>query len=114
MRVLRSAPRGFDTAFAAVSRSPSEPERFMVTWRNPLGALRIAGTQNIAVALRVNPRDPKHTRARLGLTRPQSDFIACQSMMSRRVFGLSFLFTERLCTYTSNLGLFPAFTETVP
>ncbi len=22
----------------------------------------------------------------------------CQSMMSRRVFGLSFLFTERLCT----------------
>lgn len=35
-------------------------------------------------------------------------------MISRRVLGLSFRFTERLCTYTSSLGLCPAFTETVP
>lgn len=39
-----------------------------------------------------------------------SSGVEFQSMMSRRVFGLSFLFTERLCTYTSNLRLFPAFT----
>ncbi|MCX5103522.1 hypothetical protein [Streptomyces sp. NBC_00439] len=33
-----------------------------------IGALRIAGTQNVAAALRANSRDPKRPLALLGLT----------------------------------------------
>lgn len=36
---------------------------------------------------------------------PPPPAVARHSMMSSRVFALSFLFTERLCTYTSSLGL---------
>ncbi|KQZ16595.1 transposase [Streptomyces sp. Root55] len=43
--------------------------RTMVTWRNlAIGALRIAGTQNVAAALRATSRDPKRPLALLGLT----------------------------------------------
>ncbi|WP_369167285.1 hypothetical protein AB5J49_05220 [Streptomyces sp. R28] len=41
----------------------------MSTWRNlAIGALRIAGTQNVAAALRANSRDQKRPLALLGLT----------------------------------------------
>lgn len=41
----------------------------MATWRNlASGALRIAGTQNVASALRANSRDTKCPLALLGLT----------------------------------------------
>ncbi|MFD8005751.1 hypothetical protein [Streptomyces mirabilis] len=38
------------------------------TWRNlAIGALRLAGTHNIAAALRANSRDPKRPLALFGL-----------------------------------------------
>ncbi|WP_405478563.1 hypothetical protein [Streptomyces sp. NBC_00009] len=41
----------------------------MATWRNQtIGALRLAGIQNIAAALRANSRDPKRPFALLGPT----------------------------------------------
>jgi hypothetical protein len=43
--------------------------RTMATWRNlAIRALRLAGTQNVAAALRANSRDPKRPLALLGLT----------------------------------------------
>ncbi|MEV0173263.1 ISAs1 family transposase [Streptomyces sp. NPDC050803] len=59
-----------DTTFAEDAsqlRTGSAP-RTMATWRNlAIGALRIAGTHNIAAALRANSRDPKRPLALLGL-----------------------------------------------
>ncbi|MGW3202042.1 ISAs1 family transposase [Streptomyces sp. NPDC001118] len=60
-----------DTTFAEDAsqlRTGSAP-RTMAAWRNlAIGALRIAGTHNIAAALRANSRDPKRPLALFGLT----------------------------------------------
>ncbi|WP_410092872.1 transposase [Streptomyces sp. uw30] len=55
-----------DTAFAedASQLRTGNAPRAMATWRNlAVGALRIAGTQNVAAALRANSRDPKRPLA---------------------------------------------------
>ncbi|WP_392872741.1 transposase [Streptomyces sp. LN499] len=60
-----------DTTFAedASQLRTGNAPRTMATWRNlAIGALRIAGTQNVAAALRTNSRDPKRPLALLGLT----------------------------------------------
>ncbi|WP_405746439.1 ISAs1 family transposase [Streptomyces canus] len=60
-----------DTTFAedASQLRTGNAPRTMATWRNlAIGALRLAGTQNIAAALRANSRDPKRPLALLGLT----------------------------------------------
>ncbi|WP_329468396.1 ISAs1 family transposase [Streptomyces sp. NBC_01431] len=60
-----------DTTFAedASQLRTGNAPRTMATWRNlAIGALRIAGTQNVAAALRANSRDPKRPLALLGLT----------------------------------------------
>lgn len=60
-----------DTTFAedASQLRTGNTPRTMATWRNlAIGALRLAGTRNIAAALRANSRDPKRPLALLGLT----------------------------------------------
>lgn len=59
-----------DTTFAedASQLRTGNAPRTMATWRNlAIGALRLAGTQNVAAALRANSRDPKRPLAQLGL-----------------------------------------------
>ncbi|GGN79013.1 hypothetical protein GCM10011579_062920 [Streptomyces albiflavescens] len=60
-----------DTTFAEDAsqvRTRSAP-RTMAAWSNfAIGALRIAGTHNIAAAFRANSRDPKRPLALFGLT----------------------------------------------
>jgi predicted transposase YbfD/YdcC len=59
-----------DTTFAedASQLRTGNAPRTMATWRNlAIGALRLAGTQNVAAALRANSRDPKRPLALLGL-----------------------------------------------
>ncbi|MFE4447985.1 hypothetical protein [Streptomyces sp. NPDC056820] len=47
--------------------------RAMATWRNlAIGALKLAGTTNIAADLRRNARDPRRPLAILGLMRRQN------------------------------------------
>ncbi|WNO62402.1 ISAs1 family transposase [Streptomyces sp. AM2-3-1] len=60
-----------DTTFAedASQLRTGNAPRAMATWRNlSIGALRLAGAQNIAAALRANSRDPNRPLALLGIT----------------------------------------------
>ncbi|MFE2432609.1 hypothetical protein ACFXJ5_38585 [Streptomyces sp. NPDC059373] len=59
-----------DTAFAedASHLRTGNPPRAVATWRNlAIGALKPAGTTNIAAGLRRNARDPRRPLALLGL-----------------------------------------------
>ncbi|WP_404828539.1 hypothetical protein [Streptomyces canus] len=60
-----------DTTFAedASQLRTGNAPRTMATWRNlAIGALRLAGTHNIAAALRANARHPNRPLALLGIT----------------------------------------------
>lgn len=60
-----------DTTFAedASQLRTGNAPRAMATWRNlAIGALRVAGTKNIAAGLRRNARDPRRPLTLLGLT----------------------------------------------
>jgi len=71
-----------DTTFAedASQLRTGNAPRTMATWRNlAIGALRLAGTHNIAAALRANARHPNRPLALLGITRSRTGHHATTS-----------------------------------